>query len=95
MFIKTQGGFTCPFVKNSDYGNWLNFEFYWPPRNDKALKNNLIEFKIKRKKNLYTKTQKVPWVIHNTECYFSALDQAGKLSKLSVFNHNHIKSTEA
>lgn len=88
MFEKNHGGVTCPFVKNIDYGNWLSFRYYWPPRSAYSLKNNLIEFEVKRKENIYTKSQKIPWVIHNSQCDYSNRDKDGKLNNASSFSDN-------
>jgi len=86
IFKKNHGGVTCPFVKNIDYGNWLHMRYYWPPRSKYSLENNLIEFEIKRKENIYRQSQQVPWPIHNLSCYFSRMDQDEKINNISSFS---------
>lgn len=88
LFITTHGGVTCPFVRNDNYGNWFTFRYFWPPPTIDEIKNNLIRIELKKKENIYRETLIAPWPVHNNQCYYSALDQSGELSKWSGFSEH-------
>jgi len=81
--LNAHGGFWCYFAKNDFMGNWLKYQYHWPPEDPKDLRLKVV---VKRTGLVNAASYPVECSEHDSRCKYRQDDGSGKLSEWSEFS---------
>lgn len=74
LFINSHGPYNCPVAKNSDLGNWINCQYWWPP--EKIVDEKKMKVVVSRKPTISKKSISVSNLEHNSHCLYFKEDKS-------------------
>ena len=85
LFLKSHGALNCLPARNAEYGNWLKFEYFWPPANIDEFKAMKMKVFVFKKPTVNYENREFSNTIHNSNCLYIEEDKKNNYAFFSDF----------